>query len=49
MGSKELIELEFNLKMQYAEFVRETERLKHEWDKERIELKSNEIRKNKWR
>lgn len=46
---KELIELESESKMQFASFIRETERLKHEWEKERMRIKNAEYRKNQER
>ena len=46
---KQLIELEHQSKMEYAKFVRETERLKHEWEMERGRIKSAEIRKMQMR
>lgn len=42
---RELIEMEHKFKMDFVEFIRETERLKHEWEKERQRIKSAEIRK----
>ena len=44
--TKEVIEFEHKCKMEYAAFIRETEMLKHEWEKERMRIKSAEIRKN---
>lgn len=44
--TKELIKLEHQCKMQYAEYIRETERMKHGWEKERMRFKSEEIRKS---
>ena len=43
--NKELIKLEHKYKMEFGVYLRETERLKHEWEKERIRIKSAEIRK----
>ena len=42
---KELIELEHNAKKDVAEFIRATEKLKHEWELERSRIKSAEIKK----
>lgn len=42
---KELIELKHEKKMIQLEFIRETERLKHEWEKERGRIKSAEIKR----
>ena len=46
---KELVELEKQSKMEHAKFVRETERLKHEWNLEEGRIKSAEIRKTQMR
>ena len=42
---KELLQIENQYKMEYLRYIRETERLKHEWEKERMRIKSAEIRK----
>ena len=42
---KKLIELEFEAKKEMAEYVRVTEKLKHEWSLERGRIKTAEIRK----
>ncbi len=51
---KELVEMnkeaekeKHKLKMEELAFIRETERLKHEWDMEKQRIKSAEIRRNK--
>lgn len=46
---KELIELEFDRKITTLKYMRETERLKHEWELERGRIKSAEIRKMQMR
>ena len=46
---KELVLLEHKSKMEFAGFVRETERMKHEWEKERQRIKTAEIRKSQIR
>lgn len=46
---KKVIELEHKCKMEYAEFIRETERLKHEWELTRGRIKTAEIRKSQQR
>ena len=46
---KDLILLEHKCKMNFAEYMRETERLKHEWNKERQRIKTAEIRKSQIR
>lgn len=45
-GETELIKLKHKLRMEELQYIRETERLKHEWEKERQRIKSAEIRKN---
>jgi hypothetical protein len=42
----ETIKLEHACKMEQLEFIRETERLKHEWEKERQRIKSAEIKRS---
>ena len=51
--AKELAKIQENLeekthkdRMEEAEFVRKTELLKHNWELERLRIKSAEIRKN---
>lgn len=46
MKTKETIEYEHDCKMEQLKYIRETERLKHEWEKERQRIKAAEIRKN---
>lgn len=41
-----LIILEHKLRMQSLAYTRETERLKHEWGKERLRINAAETRKN---
>lgn len=41
-----LLAEEHKMKMEELQYVRETERLKHEWEKERMRIKSAEIRKS---
>jgi len=36
----------FESKIKVAEFIRETEKLKHQWELERMRIKSAEIRKS---
>lgn len=43
--NKELIELEHKYKMEMAKYIRETEKLKNEWELMRGRIKSAEIRK----
>lgn len=45
MKDKEIIDYEHTKRMEELNFIRETERLKHEWDKERMRIKSAEIRR----
>ena len=44
--NKKLIELEGVNKLKCLEYIRETERLKHEWEKERMRIKSAEIKRH---
>jgi len=46
MDEKELMVHKHKLRMKELEYMRETERLKHEWEKERQRIKSAEIRKS---
>ena len=46
---KEFIELKHKLKMEELTYLRETERLKHEWELERGRIKSAEIKKSQMR
>lgn len=46
MDDEEMCELKHKLRMKELEYIRETERLKHEWEKERQRIKSAEIRKS---
>lgn len=46
---KSILELEHKNKMEQLSFIRKTEELKHEWDKERGRIKSAEIRKTQLR
>lgn len=46
---KELIELEHKCKIDWAKFIRHTEKLKHEMELERERIKSAEIRKSQMR
>jgi len=41
-----LLEMERDFKMETLKFIRETERLKHEWEKERMRIKSAEIKRH---
>ena len=43
---KELIELKHKHEMEKAKYIRDTERMKHEWEMERQRIKTAEIRKN---
>lgn len=40
------VEYQHKCRMEQLEYIRETERLKHEWELERQRIKSAEIRKN---
>lgn len=46
MNDKDLMKYKHDLTMEELAYIRETERLKHEWDKERQRIKSAEIRKD---
>ena len=47
--SLEAAKIKHEFHMKELEYIRETERLKHEWDKERSRIKSAEIRKSQMR
>lgn len=44
--TKTNLKYKHDLKMEELAYIRETERLKHEWEKERQRIKAAEIRKN---
>lgn len=46
MKTKEILKYEHDLRMEELEYIRETERLKHEWKKEQQRIKAAEIRKS---
>jgi len=51
MKQEDVLEKKHKLKMEQLEYMRETERLKHQWELERQRIKTAEIRKNyerKW-
>jgi len=45
VGENEFIKLKHQMKMEELKYIRETERLKHEWELERGRIKSAEIKK----
>lgn len=47
INDEQLEKIKHKHKMDELEYMRETERLKHEWEKERMRIKSAEIRKQK--
>ena len=49
LDEKYLINLKQKNRMIQLDYIRETERLKHEWEKERMRIKSADIRRSQER